>query len=518
MEKIGVLPMLKKASVATGKPLAGVKRGVYDVMEGASQGLVHGAAAITPDVMGARGAMGDYSKGIDATVAQNERNYQATRDGSFDIGRLIGNIAGIAPLAAMAPATLGGATAAGMASGGLQPVYGGDYATEKSKQMGIGGAGGFAGGLIGKGISRVLAPKTSAAAKEMLDAGVTPTPGQIMGGTANAVEQKLTSVPIVGDAIAAGRRRAMGQFNTATINKALSPIGHKISGKITGREAIETAGRRVSEAYDDIVPKMTFKADQRFASELTNLRSLAKNLSKDGAEQFDNIVQNQVISKLAPETGMASGETLKTMTSEIGRLGVGYSKSSAAGERELGSALRELQRVIKSAASRNSPKQAMRLSQVDKAYSMLLRIENAAGRAGSKEGVFTPAGLRAAVKQLDSSMRKRNFARGKAPMQRFAESAENVLGSTVPDSGTPGRLATGGLGLAGLAAFNLPVAIATALGGGAAMLPYSPIGQKAAAALLASRPASMRAAGKAIDRMSPFMGAAAPLGLLNNRP
>ena len=72
----------------------------------------------------------------------------------------------------------------------------------------------------------------------------------------------------------------------------------------------------------------------------------------------------------------------------------------------------------------------------------------------AEEGVFSPAQLQNAVRAMDKSKDKARFAEGKALMQDLSESGKTVLGSKVPDSGTPyrtmaGILASGGAGLSG---------------------------------------------------------------------
>ena len=141
---------------------------------------------------------------------------------------------------------------------------------------------------------------------------------------------------------------------------------------------------------------------------------------------------------------------------------------------------------------------------------MLMRVENAAGRTGAHEGIFSPAQLKAAARQMDSSLRKRGFAQGKANMQDTAEAARGVLGSTVPDSGTPFRalnmLAVGG-------GYALDPSIAAGMAAGSAA--YSQPVQWAARHALASRPEVVRQTGNALARLGP-VGAATGSALQTN--
>ena len=85
----------------------------------------------------------------------------------------------------------------------------------------------------------------------------------------------------------------------------------------------------------------------------------------------------------------------------------------------------------------------------------------------SADELYTPAQLRSAVRGADQSRGKIQFKRGDAKLQDFSETAQDVLGRMLPDSGTPTRLATGGALLGGTGAVGgTPgsVALATYLG------------------------------------------------------
>lgn len=484
----------------------GVFRGMRDPIDAGAQ-LLTRAGELLPGGAG-RFFTGEREK-VEDINRTAERQFQQEAGGieGSGLGRGIGNVIATAPLATLAPPTIGGAAMAGGAAGALQPVLepkdAADFWLEKAKQTGTGAALSAATAGAVKGVSRVLSPKSTPDVRALMDEGIAPTPGQVIGGPAKAMEEKATSIPFVGDAIKRGQMRAVESFNRAAINKALQPIGKQLDMKTPlGREAIDEALNKIDDAYDSLLPRVTFKADQQFLSEINNLRTLAQNMPKASAEQFDNVLRNEVLSKINPNTGQTSGETFKRMTSELGRMARQYRGSSVASERDLGSAFQELQRSLRQTLSRVNPDHAADLAKADSAYALMLRVENAAGRAGSKEGVFSPAALRGAVRQMDTSLRKRSFARGDALMQDFAESAENVLGPRVPDSGTAGRA---------MLPLSVPAALAyadplMAAGTGLAMLPYTPMGQRAFANMMTQRaPAAAQASGL-LDLLSPYIG------------
>jgi hypothetical protein len=487
----------------------GVLRGMRDPVDAGAQ-LLTRAGELLPGA-GGRFFAGERQRVEDINrTGEAQFQQEAGQIEGSGLGRGIGNVIATAPLAVATGPTIGGAAIAGGAAGALQPVNdapnAADFWLEKAMQTGAGAAvSGATAGAV-KGLSRLISPKSTPQVRAMMDEGIAPTPGQVIGGPAKAMEEKATSIPFVGDAIKRGQMRAVEDFNRASINKALKPIGKQLDMKTPlGREAIDEAFTKIDDAYDSLLPRVTFKADQQFLSEINNLRTLAQNMPKASAEQFDNVLRNEVLSKINPNTGQTSGETFKRITSELGRMARQYRGSSVASERDLGSAFQELQRALRNTLSRVNPDQATELAAADGAYALMLRVGNAAGRAGSKEGVFSPAALRGAVRQMDSSMRKKAFARGDALMQDFAESAENVLGPRVPDSGTAGRA---------MLPLSIPAALAyadplMATGAATAMLPYTPMGQRAFANMMTQRAPAAGQFSSLLDLLAPYAGAGA---------
>lgn len=513
------------------KVTEGVLRGMRDPIDAGAQLVTRGLEAAMPAGSGAERFMQGERQNVEQINRTAEDQYQAgraQRGGSgFDPSRLVGNIAGTAPLAAALPATVAGSAVAGGAlaggaTGAMQPVYGkegqpaGDYWLDKLKQLGLGAGGGAAGSMMGKVISRIISPNVSPEVKTLMDAGVSPTPGQVMGGAAKRVEDATTSIPLVGDAVRMAQKRAVEDFNRGAINRALEPISEKLDGKtLLGRDAIDEAITKVSKAYDDLLPKLTTKADPRFVSDMGQLHSLTRNMLPERAAQFDKIVADKLFSKMNPSTGTISGEALKEAESELGRLAAKYGGSLDGDQQILGDALKQTVANLRSLVERSNPQYASELKNINTSYAQVLRLQNAASRLGSEEGVFSPAQLLGAVRQMDRSLNKRQFARGDALMQDFAEAGKTVLGPRVPDSGTPTRaLVAGGLlGSAGAGAGALAGVNPLVAGGlGAGLLGgYTPLGQRATAALLARRPGFATPLAQAVEETLPYLGSAGGL-------
>lgn len=427
---------------------------------------------------------GQSSKTMAADIAETQKRdapLMATGGGN------VGYFAGGAATAPLLPAvsTVKGAAAAGGALAATQPAV--DW-LDRGKNMLVGtlAGGGSQAGV--NSLAKIIRPNTSPEIQALMKEGVTPTPGQILGGSFKRVEDGLTSVPVVGDAIKSGQRRAAADVNTAAINRALSPVGEQLPKGLQGREAVDYVGTTLGAKYDKLLPKLTTQADEPFIQQTNLLQDMVQNGNMGEAEaaQFGKILQNQVLGKFQGQ-GSVTGETIKKMDGELGRLSGNYLRDPSADKRQLGEAIGELQSGLRDLMTRSNPQYASELKQINSGYANFKRIQRAAAGVGAEDGIFSPAQLQAAVKAMDRSKDKGKFASGNALMQDLSDPAKKALGGTVPDSGTPYRMTTA-LGASGGAGAFL--GLPAALGMLSAPIAYSRPGQAALATLLTQRPDS----------------------------
>jgi hypothetical protein len=149
---------------------------------------------------------------------------------------------------------------------------------------------------------------------------------------------------------------------------------------------------------------------------------------------------------------------------------------------------------------RTHPDAAAALRTADSAYAQLVRVEEAAANRVKSDGRFSPADLLGASKRLEGGPRNKSFAQGHAMMQQWGKDANEVISSTVPDSGTAGRAAwdviamgaaggAGGVpGMAGLAATAAPWLPASTRALNRLAMRGSPITESSAAAVGAMPP------------------------------
>lgn len=410
--------------------------------------------------------------------------------------------------AMMAPTTIKGAAAVGAGVGAMQPAM--DWG-ERAANTGMGAAGSAGGMAALSGLSRVIRPKTDANALSLLAEGVTPTPGQILGGGFKRAEEALTSVPILGDAIRSGQTRAIGDLNRAAFNRVLAPVGDKLPKGLAGREAVEYAEQALGKRYDAILPKLTTEADGAFLSEVQSLRNMMGSGSIDPAKaaQFEAILQNQVLTKFQPGANGApviTGQTMKAIESDLGQLAAKFGKSMDPDQQMVGDALREVQSALRGNVLRSNPANAPELRKINEGWANFKRVQRAAAGVGSESGVFNASQLQSAVKALDKSKDKGAFAKGEALMQDLSDPAKAALASKVPDSGTPYRamLALAGAGGVGGAYGGPEGALTGAAALAAPAMLFTRPGQQALATLLARRPASAGPIASALERLAPY--------------
>lgn len=418
-----------------------------------------------------------------------------------------GNVLSNVGRAAMTPTTLRGAATIGAATGAVQPAV--DLG-ERAGNAAFGAGGAAVGHAALQGLARIVRPKTDPNALALMKEGITPTPGQLLGGGFKRLEEGLTSVPMVGQSIRNAQTRGIEDFNRAAINRALEPIGETLPKGLTGREAIEHAGEALGKRYETLLPKLTTQADGQFISEIQSLRNMMGSGSIDPAKaaQFESILNNQVLAKFQPGANGAptlTGQTMKDIESDLGTLASRFRRSMDPDQQSLGDALLEVQDALRSNVQRSNPQFASELKSINKGYANFKRVQKAAASVNAEDGVFTASQLQSAVKALDRSKDKAAFARGDALMQDLTDPGKSVLAPKVPDSGTPFRVASmlgaGGVATGGAAGLLSPGVLGAAA---AAPVMYSRAGQNALAALLARRPDSARPIANALQRLAPY--------------
>jgi hypothetical protein len=453
--------------------------------------------------------------GVDQQVRQDEAAYQARRAGAGETGidgyRLLGNVASPANLAiaARAPAVAGlaGKMIVGALSGGataaLSPVAQGDFWSEKRKQAAVGVAtGGLTPAVVG-GLARVISPNASRNPNLQLlkDEGVQPTIGQALGGAANKIEERMQSVPIMGDMISHARSNASSQFQAAAFNRALKPIGQSLPEGVAGRDAVAFTENTLKQSYDDVLNRIgAIAPDQAFTSKVANLQQMVGRLMMPKAEKQKFASALADVRASIDQNGMMTSDAYKALESSLGADARRLAASQNIYEGKMAPAVKQLQGELRDLLQRQAGQNADDLSAVNAGWANFKRVQNAAAKIGAEDGQFTPAQFQNAVRALDKSKDKGAFSRGSALGQDLGDAGKTVLGSKVPNSGTPERMwmNAGALG-SGLVSPSIPVGLL----GGAGM--YLSPAQRALVWAATSRGQLAQPAAQTVRQTAPFL-------------
>lgn len=346
----------------------------------------------------------------------------------------------------------------GVIPGGVLAA-GGSMIAEKLGGPQWGMVGAMTPAAISAGVREIPRPAMTPEKQLLAKEGVSMTPGQIIGGAARRLEDAATSIPFLGDSIKAAQRRGVESFNSAAINRSLEPIGDVLPKHLKGREALEYARSKLGDAYDSLLPNL--KGDLNagypggstspvpagqtpppasFQAELNNIRQMGQNLPRPQQRQLDRIIANEVENRFT-SSGLASGDTLKNIESELGRLSKDFRRSDNYDTRTLGKAVEEVQAAMRRMVENVNPAYQGELAKINEGYANFKKVQSAGADIGALNGVFSPAQLQRAVRRGDTTKDKRAFSEGDALMQDLSEAGKQVLAPTVPDSGTPFRTA-----------------------------------------------------------------------------
>lgn len=347
-------------------------------------------------------------------------------------------------------------------------------------------------GALGGPKAPKLPAKMAEGARELAERGVTMTPGQRRGGIANAAEQVIAGVPVLGEPVKAARAKSVEQWNIAHLNEALKDAGGKaVAAGVKGRDAIRHTYQELQRRYGEVLGKM--KGDLHstntppgsavaapgqvssqpgagsFGQVLDRVRDLSKNLEPKHQKMIEDIIDNKIRTKFTAH-GVTSGEKIKEMDELLRTEGESLRRGDYQ-DRKAALAMDAIHEELRAMVKRENPELAPQLEAIDKGYAKYKTAAKASNYAKKSGGTYTPTQRTQAIAARDKSKDKNKFSTGAAFGQKEAETAEKVLGNTVPDSGTAGRMALLETLLAGPGAIaGHPVAAA---GAAAAPLLYS---------------------------------------------
>ena len=483
-------------------------RGVLEPAEGIGQIIAKGVQSISPESEAGKTAS-EYLKFQQQHKADLEQAAKNANVG-VNVAGMAGNI--LSPINLMTggavrnmPALAGGAVSGAISSALTPTSQPEDFAESKARQIGLGSLTGAGAGMASNALTGAVGGVNPSKYVEILrKEGVTPTAGQILGGGWQRAENKLESVPILGDMITHGHKQGYEEFNKAILNRALAPI-NETTDKV-GREGVRDVSTKLSTYYDEILPKLGFVPDDQFNQTMGTINQMVGQLPSTEQKAYSKIMQ-RVNSQASPNGGMV-GETFKEIESLLNKESKRFGQSTDAYQQSLGDALTETLKAYRETLPRVNPEYSNELSKANEGWANYVRIRDAANRAstGANEGIFSPAQLAGAVRAQDKSVGKGASATGKALMQDIAEAGTNVLSPKYPDSGTAGRLLLDALAGGTAYSFNPLIPAGAAVAG----LPFVGAGRELTAKALLDRPEVAKQLANVLRKGAPFATSAAP--------
>lgn len=506
------------ADVTVQSPTNLYQRTIGNAVNAGGEGVAAGGVA----------AANALSLGLLDELSPDQAQAQMTKDllrernpGASLTGDIIGSASAMTGLNAL---LRGGGKVAQMFTrgGGIggDALYGAGYgAGENNANRGLGavtGAAAAAGGnLVGRGLLAV--PGRMATGVRNADVGylanrnIPMTPGQMLGEGGiggrfmRGLEDKLQSVPWLGDAITARRMEGVGAFNREAFADALRPIGGNVDS--VGQEGIAQAHGLVSDAYRDALGGASLRADLPFVHDAAGAVRAGRQVPEFGAD-IDYLVKANLGPTFGPGRTL-TGEGFQSSLQDIATTAADFRQAANVRGRNAANSLGDLRQAYLSLAERQAPGAGEALQAANSANRHVSILDDATLTALNSQagaGMFTPAQLgRAAVGNARKFGGRRQAAEGNLPFNALQRAGQAVLPSTVPNSGTTDRaLATWvlpaalGGAAAGSEALDLPMPVAAGLAtlGGL----YTRKGNDAIQKLLTSRSSATREIGEALLR------------------
>lgn len=466
-----VMRGLGGAKAAWDRAALGLK-GMFTDLTPEDQALLDQGKAFTKQG-GTAATVGDIGADALMMAAPALRGQQAIMAGAKMLPRAAQFIGGRLPSAALAS----GATSAAFAPEDRSGAFYGGAA---------GGAlGETAGRLLTKTLGGVVSDRVTPAARELMDQGAnvpmwkavddTTRPGRVLRNAA----ERAKVLPVAGDMIRGQERSAIESWNRVLVREATPPmpvlddagrvLRFEYDKPVTavGSEGLQELSKRFNDAYGALYSSRGVPVDDAFVSQLRGIVRDAKAYLPGVADDVAGAVrkaEDTLMGLTSPTVQRQGGQTVGkgivssrikapvTETVQLGREVVPHSNVKTAlddinnaitaayksGNGEKAEALQAVRSSIEALRSRGLPPEvAAQADEINKAYAKFKTLSRASSMLGAQKqgGVVTPGQQLNSIRARDRSPDKSAFARGTAPGQQQALTAQQVYGNQLPDIG-----------------------------------------------------------------------------------
>lgn len=504
-------------------------------VNGLTAGLADRFSALGNTVLGG----GSYDENLMKERALTEADARLRPENSF-LSNVVGGAAGAVATEGASAALLPARAAAwapriGDAVYGATAGYTNADPGQELSGAGVGALAGYGGGALGRGVTRgvgnVVGGARGAAADYLRDRGVPLTVGQLLanngriGRAVKAFEDAATSVPGVGDMINARRGEGLQAFNRAAFDEGMAPLGRianpapNTTGGVIGESGVDAALAARNQAYANTLDPVSVTADAPYIADtqatLAAGRALPANMQ--GGEGDIGYTLGTRVGQSFGQNGVLSGRDyqqalrgLRRDARSVENLPYGY---------DFGNVTRQAEGDLSNLLERQAPGAAGDLAMVNGANRNIEILRDAVMRARNgtrtgEPGVFAPSQLADAA---SANSRKFGGTQGttRQPFFALSRAGQDILPSSIPDSGTARRIAAAaspaalaGIGGAGgYAAGDTQTGVGTGLALGALLAAGGTRnGQRLLTGILANRPDALRTLGQQINNRARIGG------------
>lgn len=441
-------------------------KGMFTDLTPEDKAMLAGGKAFV-DEGGTAATVGNIAGDVAMTAAPAIRAQQGIVAGARYLPKALQFVGGAYPSAMLA----GGATSAA-----LTP-----------QDRGSAAVGGAIGAGVGEGVGRVLTKtlggvmsnKVTPEAQALMDQGAfVPMWKATDSKVARNIAERARALPVTGDIVKSQERQGVESWNKILVKEATPPTpvldeaGNVLRWTVepvdkVGRDGLNALAGKFNQAYDALYGNRGIPVDDVFGREIGDIVAGVERYYPSQAADVQGIVNKVVDTLTKPvqdtvtKTGggpVGKGIVTSRLTSPVvtttapGREVVSYQAVKTAlddvdrsiqsawrqGNADKAEALMALRDSIDSLRMRGLPPEvAAEADAINKAYAKFKTLERAAGTLGAQKqgGVVTPAQQLNSVKARDRTPGKSAFARGNAPGQQQALTAQQVYGNELPDVG-----------------------------------------------------------------------------------
>lgn len=416
---------------------------------------------------GTAGTIGNVAGDVAMTAAPALRAQQAVSAGARFLPQAMQFVGRGIPSAAVA----GGVTSAVLAP----------------EDRGSAAVGGAAGGAIGQAAGQALTKtfgglvsgQVTPAARELMDQGAfVPMWKATENKRLRTIAERARALPGAGEIIKGQERAGVESWNRILTREATPPTPvlddagnvlrwEKKPVTDVGTEGLNKLAGKFDEAYGSLYGNQGVPVDDVFKSEIGQLAQSTRRYIPSVADDVDGMIskvtdilagptaarttrtggqpvgrglvsknlRTPVVSSVEPGREVISYNALKEAIDTVDK---GVTSAWKAGNADKAEALMALRDSLHQMRARGLPPEVQSMAdEINQAYAKFKTIERAASTLGAQRagGVVTPAQQLSSIRARDKTPQKSAFARGNAPGQRQALTAQEVYGSTLPEVG-----------------------------------------------------------------------------------